>query len=232
MADLLSSLVLPNNNSSQESFHSISSQPPPDINTVPEPTTDTHDSALQAAGLPIYEAESYLTDPKNASLHEKLVNGKKSQPQSSRPARQSSETGAPVSLGSKTSHHVSALMIACQAQGLSPVFEIEGGISQADFGGILRIGSVTIASDERWHSKKEAKEALAEKGLESVKTMEGKREAAGTENGEVKNWVGMLHGESLGCGLSLVQRPSLRSLHSSAAEGSSEYQTDVLCRIS
>lgn len=75
-----------------------------------------------------------------------------------------------------------------------PDFQIDGD-AIADFGGILKIGDVTIASDERWHSKKEAREALAEKGLEAVKDMEAKRKGTSTPAEKDKNWIGMLVGK-------------------------------------
>lgn len=195
MADLLSSLITPSHdNSSQESFHSVSSQPPSHEDTImTETTIDAHDSALQAAGLQIYEVDSYLTTPDNASsLRNRAAKGKKTP--SSKPAQRSSESGEPVSLGSKTSHYVSALNQICQAKGYLPLFEIDGDTSIAEFGGVLRLGDVTVASDERWHSKKEAKEALAEKGMETAIGLKAKEKVAVSGEGEEKNWVGMLLG--------------------------------------
>lgn len=91
---------------------------------------------------------------------------------------------------------MSALNSLCQLKGVVPIFEIDGDISNADFGGVLKIGEITIASDERWHSKKEVKEALAEKGLNAVKTMDAKRKEPGTPGETGRNWVGMLHGKA------------------------------------
>ena len=204
MADLISSLLLPKNgsNGSQESFHSVSSQPPPSSVPIPssqaqEPTPPSSSQAqasyFQAAGLPVYDIDSYLTDPNNAELLKKTPKGNQSQHKTPQRASNSLE---PVLLGSKTSHHVSALNSLCQLKGVMPIFEIDGDISNADFGGVLKIGEITIASDERWHSKKEVKEALAEKGLDAVKTMDAKRKEPGTRGEAGRNWVGMLLGKA------------------------------------
>ena len=66
-------------------------------------------------------------------------------------------------------------------------FEIEG--DKHGFGGWLKVGNEMIGRDERWRSKKDAKEGLAERGLEVVKAMplRGKVTASSQEN-----WIGML----------------------------------------
>ena len=95
-----------------------------------------------------------------------------------------------------------ALNTQCQSKGFLPVFEIEG---ETDFGGVLKLRDVNITSDRRWASKKEAREGLAEKGLETVNGMEAKQRELGTLEGR-KNWVGMLHGKSMGqCTDSLLE---------------------------
>lgn len=197
MADLLQSLVLPN--SSQESFHSSAEHPSPSSPThVPansdilQSSSQSHSSALQAAGLPIYGVDAYLAAPENAALLRPAPNRKNAPTQQPKPEVDSAQ---PVSLGSKSSHHVSALTILCQQKGLVPDFQIDGDVSNADFGGLLKIGDVTIASDERWHSKKEAREALAEIGLETVKGMEAKKTESSTLGVKDKNWIGMLLGK-------------------------------------
>ena len=198
MADLMSSLILPKNgsNGSQESFHSVSSQPPPNSVLMPssqaeEPTSPSSSQAqascFQAAGLLVYDIDSYLTDPKNAELLKKTPKGNQSQHKTPQRASNSLE---PVLLGSRTSYHVSALNSLCQLKGVMPIYEIDGDISNADFGGVLKIGEITIASDERWHSKKEVKEALAEKGLDAVKTMDAERKELGTPGEARRQWFG------------------------------------------
>lgn len=90
MADLTYSLILPKNssNGSQESFYSVSSQPPP--SSIPMPSSQAQEpippfssqaqpSAFQAAGLPVYDIDSYLTDPNNAELLKKTPKGSQSQ---------------------------------------------------------------------------------------------------------------------------------------------------------
>lgn len=51
-----------------------------------------------------------------------------------------------------------------------PEVEI-GAQPDGGFGGRLRVGDTTVISYERWSSKKEAEEALAEKGVPLVKAM-------------------------------------------------------------
>ena len=91
---------------------------------------------------------------------------------------------------------MSALNSLCQLKGVMPIYEIDGDISNADFGGVLKIGEITIASDERWHSKKEVKEALAEKGLDAVKTMDAKRKELATPGEARRQWVGIMNGKA------------------------------------
>lgn len=203
MTDLLGSLVLPNN-SSQDSFHSLAEHPSPTSPTDPSANYDSatpqpsssqsQPSALQAAGLPIYGVDAYLSAPEHAALLHRAPDRKNA------PMRQPNQElgpAQPVSLGSKSSHHTTALNLLCQQKGLTFDFQIDGDASNADFGGSLKIGDLTIASDERWHSKKEAREALSGLALESVKGMDAKRKAPGTPGEKDKNWIGMLVGTCL-----------------------------------
>ena len=201
MADLLDSLVL--RNSSQESFHSSTEHPstssPTDDSAnqnhdpaTPQSSSQSQSSALQAAGFPIYGVDAYLADPKNAALLHRAPDRKNASTKQPEPETNPAQ---PVSLGSKSAHHVTVLNLLCQQKGFVLDFQIDGDASHADFGGFLKIGDVTIASDERWHSKKEAREALAEMGLETVKGMEAKKNEPGTPGKKDKNWIGMLHGK-------------------------------------
>ncbi|KAL2042136.1 hypothetical protein N7G274_005324 [Stereocaulon virgatum] len=201
MANLIGSLVVPEHDTtgSQETFDSASSQPPPSSITEAasqaqkptSPTTSQSQSlAFQTAGLPIHDIDTFLADPSNAELLKKTRKANQLQPKD---AERSSDSVDPVSLGSKTSHHVSALNHLCQLKGISAVFEINEDASHAGFGGVLKIGNVTVTREERWHSKKEAKQALAEKGLEIVQTMEVKGKEPGMSGEVAKNWVGILN---------------------------------------
>ena len=199
MTDLLKSLVLPN--SSQESFHSLAEHFSP---SSPTPSTANHNSAtsqspslsqpsaLQAAGLPIYDVDAFLAAPENATLLHHAPDRKNAPTQQPKAETNPSQ---PVSLGSKSTHHVSTLNMLCQQKGLVPDFQIDGDASNTDFGGFLKIGDVVIARDERWHSKKEAREALAEKGLETVKGMDAEKKAPNTPGVKDKNWIGLLLGQ-------------------------------------
>lgn len=69
-------------------------------------------------------------------------------------------------------------------------FEIDGD-QTGGFAGMVTIGGQTVASEQRWRSKKEAKEGLAELGLPVVREMEAVARAKGG-NGQDKNWVGLL----------------------------------------
>lgn len=202
MTDLLGSLVLPNN-SSQDSFHSLAEHPSPTPPTdpsanhdsaTPQPSSHSPPSALQAAGLPIYGVDAYLSAPENAALLHRAPDRKNP------PMRQPNQDlgpAQPVSLGSKSSHHTTALNLLCQQKGLTLDFQIDGDASNANFGGLLKIDDLTITSDERWHSKKEAREALSGMALETVKGMDAKKKAPGTPGEKDKNWVGMLVGKCL-----------------------------------
>ena len=202
MTDLLEALVLPN--SSQESFHSLVEQhPSPTDNsaphdsapqTPPQSQPEPGPSALEAAGLPIYDVNTYLAAPENAALLHRAPDRKNVPMKQPTPDLDPTQ---PVPLGSKSSHHITALNLLCQQKGLVPDFQIDGNTSLADFGGLLNVGDLTFASDERWHSKKEAREALAEMALEHVKGMEGKKKETGTPGENNNNWIGMLVGMCL-----------------------------------
>lgn len=202
MTDLLESLVLPN--SSQESFHSLAEHSPhpspcPPANgsvnhdpASPQSSAQSQFSALQAAGLEMHDVDTYLADPENAELLHRAPDRKNAPPKQPKPEIDAAQ---PVSLGSKSSHNMTALNLLCQQKGLLLDFQIEGDASNADFGGLLKVGDVTIPGDKRWHSKKEAREALAEKGLEVAQGMEAKKKQLGTPGEKDKNWIGILAGK-------------------------------------
>ena len=202
MSDLLASLLVAKSNSSQESFHSSCSQSPP--SPAPVATSSSSDvnhpassqkqaPAFPDAGFPVTDIDSYLADPKDAASSTPAPDKRSdSQHESTQVTRNQLE---PVSLGSrKPRYHMAALNTLCQTKGLTPIFEIDGLV---DFGGVVKIGGTTITSEERWRSKKDAKEGLAEKSLDVVKTMDAKGKQPETSGEAGKNWVGMLLGESI-----------------------------------
>lgn len=197
MTDLLSSLVVPSPRSSQESFRSLPEQshtsslsPSTSNPQSTSPTSSTFQtSAVQAAGLPISDINTYLAQ--NAHLRSPPAkNAKNAQKQ---PTSACTNPLEPVSLGTKTSFHVAALNTQCQTRGFLPTYEIEG---VTDFGGVLKLRDVTVTSDQRWSSKKEVREGLAEKGMEVLKGIEASKKEPGLPQEVGKNWVGMLHGTS------------------------------------
>ena len=142
-------------------------------------------------GIQVYDVDTYLANPANAPLLESATCN----------IRNENKPLQPVQLATQTSHYVSLLYQECQAKGLKPVFDINGEADKAIFKGVLRIGDSTIALDEQCRSKKEARERLAEKGVDLIRGMEmRKREASSASvesaGGKELNWVGMLQGTS------------------------------------
>lgn len=103
-----------------------------------------------------------------------------------------SEPKIPVS--QTTSHNLPLLHQESQQRGLLPWFEIEGD-QRIGFGGNVTVGDKTITSEERWHTKKAAKEGLAEKAVGIVKAMPLSLKRKGSVGETQENWIGMLHGE-------------------------------------
>lgn len=94
-----------------------------------------------------------------------------------------------------TGHHLPLLYQESQIRGLTPRFEIEGD-QRTGFGGNVKIGEETITAEEKWQTKRAAKEGLAAKAMDIVKTMPSqKRKRSATEVEE--NWIGMLHGAQI-----------------------------------
>ncbi|KAL8729648.1 MAG: hypothetical protein Q9166_004597 [cf. Caloplaca sp. 2 TL-2023] len=176
---------------SHESFHSSHSQPEPMASS--QATTDLHVAALQAAGLPVYDIDAFLNDPRNqGTLASKSPLQKK---QKINQNGSSSLSSTPRQLGApKTTHNVPLLYKLCQERGLALEFQIDGDQFEG-FGGIVKVGGQAIASERRWPNKKEAKEGLAELGVPVVREMRAvsREKSASAEQGEPeKNWVGML----------------------------------------
>lgn len=182
MADLLSSLIVPSSpvatTPPKESPHGAATGP------SEEPPSGSDEAALHADNLVIHDVDAYLNDPKNQALMATIKKNPNTYPATK-----------PVQLGGqKSTYHVSTLYHLCQGRNLVPQFEIE---VQADgrFGGSLRIGSETVHTDEGFLTKKDAKEALAEKGVKLVKGMVSQGNGPGADEGS-KNWIGLLQGAS------------------------------------
>lgn len=135
----------------------------------------------KGAGGTLYpDVESYLMRPEVIAL---LASGAKD--------KEPEPTTTVVS--QTTTHHLPLLHQESQIRGLLPRFEIEGD-QRMGFGGNVAVGDETIKSEQRWKTKKAAKEGLAEKAVGIVKAMPSlKRKRSEGETQE--NWIGMLHGE-------------------------------------
>ncbi|SLM36826.1 Double-stranded RNA-binding domain [Lasallia pustulata] len=182
MADLLRHLIVPG---SPESFHTANSDkapsPPASSETTEEAgltsprsenhcsTATVHTTALQAAGLPVYDIDEYLASPATQAVLDS-----------------STDPTEPVQIGGpKTSHFVPLLNTLCQAKGLTPVYEILA--QDGRFGAKLTVGGETVEREGTWTTKKEAREKLAECGVEVVRDLTPTAASAVT-NGD--NWGG------------------------------------------
>ncbi|KAL8745660.1 MAG: hypothetical protein Q9190_002237, partial [Brigantiaea leucoxantha] len=187
MEELLKTFIV--HKSSQESFYSSHSQP--DSPTVTPSTQSNSDATTKTAGLPIYDVETYLQDPRNQSL---LTGSSTNSPSKGTETTHGPFTG-PVQLGApKTSHYVPSLYRLCLGKGVVPEYEIEGDPGHG-FGGTLKLGNEIITSEERRQNKKEAKEMLAGKAIPTVRQMfQAGRDikSVTTTTTKEKNWVGML----------------------------------------
>ncbi|KAI4114472.1 MAG: hypothetical protein LQ345_004750 [Seirophora villosa] len=176
---------------SNESFYSTHShQETPSLSHVSP--DDIHSAAFEK-GVPIYNVDAYLNDPRNqehgtsppakSPLHKEQKAGDGSA---------SSKPCTPVQLGApRTSYHVTALYQLCQERGLRAEFELDGDHSRW-FGGMVTVGAQTLASEQRWRTKKEAKEGLAELALPVAREMEAVWKQKAEQASQEKNWVGML----------------------------------------
>lgn len=198
MPDLLSSLATANG--SNESFHSVNSLPA--TSTPNQKPLDVHSAALQAAGVPVYDFDAYMNDPSHQLLLQDSVTAKKGKTSS---LRNNSSTGSgsssiePVQLGApKTSQHVKVLYEICQGSGLQLEFKIDG--DNSGFGGWVSVNGEKIEADELWRNKKEAKEGLAEKGMELAQKLAQNPKSAPVPSAAVGpqvNWIGNLLGKKV-----------------------------------
>ena len=170
-------------NSSHESFHSTSSNHPPSTNAAVAHTGIPDDDAA----LQLHDVETFLNEPSTIALLATSASSKKRKTATG----SGSSSAKPIQLGSpKTSHNVSLLYVECQQRGIDPEFEFEG--DQDGFSGSVTISGETLSSDQRWVTKKEAKESLAEKALPFVKAMERHEKISAAPQ---ENWIGKLQGE-------------------------------------
>ena len=190
MPDLLSRLAAANG--FHESFHSSHSSPDAAaaMDQAPVNSANTHIAALQSAGLPVYDVDAYLNDPKNQALLASTSKSKKAV------AAQSSSSGnEPVLLGGpRTSHHIKTLYDICNPKGLQPEFEFEG--DEQGFSGWVSINGETIGTDERWPNKKAVKEALAERAIPLAKSMPVLAVKPAPAAESKVNWIGKLLGKT------------------------------------
>lgn len=151
---------------------------PPSASPTASPAPEV--CSKDATGLPCPTAESYLMHPEVLAL----MAGSPKEP----------KLGTSF-VSQTTSHHLTLLHQESQMRGLTPRFEIEGS-EHKGFGGNVKIGGRTVTTEDRWRSKKAAKQGLAEKALDFVKELPSqkrKRPAAEPE----ESWTGLLHSAQL-----------------------------------
>lgn len=162
--------------SSSESFHSTTSQPSPISGTISGIISGTLSGTISGSPPPP-DTISHVKDK---------------------------QLGVPLTT-TLTIHNVGQLNNQCQALGLNAHYEVDGD-QQTGFGGFLRLGSQTITMDERWPTKKAAREGLAKNGLAVVRDL--KRRKAEDER-SVENWIGLLNSKREKLCYSLSFCPSL-----------------------
>ena len=179
MADIMGTLILPKN-ASQDSFHSTHSQ---SSHFLPNPGPTTVNALI------LQDVDAFLDDCQNEALAKSRASfeataGSKPTPHV--------EPQQPVLIGqTRSSQHIQTLHYLCQQRGIIPEFDLNGGTS-TDWGGWLRINEHNIGSDQRWPTKKAAREGLAEKAIEIVKDIQIM--GAQVRTSSQINWVGRLLG--------------------------------------
>ena len=200
MADLMSSLLTPDGKrleykSSEESFHSITNELPNSSLSRKENkasvTIDNHEpaekgqitSSVHEIGQAV-DVDTFLKSLESSIISKSTYSGTK---------QSSADPLRPVELNTTTNHYVATLNNLCQANGISPIFDINGEADKALFGGTLKVGDQTFTLQTQCRSKKEAKERLAESAIGPVKAM-GPQKRDSTQPDE--NWVGKLQGRA------------------------------------
>lgn len=135
-------------------------------------------------GIPVAQ---YLELPETKELLASITKDKS--------GKSASTSGQPVPLGeARSSHHVVELQQLCQREALISEFDIVG--HSQGWGGALRLGDLTVSSGKKfWPTKKAAKEALAELGLDAL---QGKENLEGAPVKDLKDapeklWASMLY---------------------------------------
>jgi len=225
VAELMKSLIDPKNpqkslhpKSSQESFHSSHSHQSDSTPSAPPSSQAQMQSATPSQqvlpgdsngpGLVLHNVDEFLSradnsvgTPTNGAI--KAPQGKKKSPaQQAAPTPPKpipATTIVPVQVGvPKSSASISRLNTICQQKGLFLDYDIQPTETLTpEFRGTVTIGTQVIVCEETQPSKKDVKQALAEKGLEVAERMEArvKRvEEGGSEVGGTENWIGKLLG--------------------------------------
>ncbi|MCJ1259717.1 hypothetical protein MMC24_007556 [Lignoscripta atroalba] len=177
----------------------------PSSQTEAQPMNN-HALCAQTGGhLPIHDVNAYLNDPANRALLDtkpmkNLPGNDLSKSSNSTTQPPNGSDPSPMQLGApESSLNLSRLYELCQAKGFTPEFTIEEDPNRGQtFTGKLCIGSETIVAQgekDRWNSKKEAKQALALKGLDVVKSLEPRVKRI-DEDVRGENWIGKLQAKT------------------------------------
>lgn len=173
-----------------------------------EPPAQQTFATENGLGPVLHDVDDYLGRPDNHSLLSTSTSRApkpKTQSPAQHPATAPSKakptaTIVPVQVGApKSSASVSRLNTICQQKGLLLDWDIkEAASSPPGFTGTLTIGAETLVLEVAQPSKKDAKQILAEKGVDVAERMEarvrGGSEGAEAGSGANENWIGKLQG--------------------------------------
>lgn len=170
-----------------------------------EPPAQQTFAADNGLGPVLHDVDDYLGRPDNHDLLSTSTS-RAPKPETQSPAQnpaaapskvKPTATIVPVQVGApKSSASVSRLNTICQQKGLLLDWDIkEAASSLPGFTGTLTIGAETLVLEVAQPSKKDAKQILAERGVEVAERMEA-RVRGGSEGGEAgnENWIGKLQG--------------------------------------
>jgi len=197
-----------------------------------EPSSQQTSSSENGHGPVLHDVDDYLGRPDNHSLLSTSTStSSASKPKTKSPAQNSATTPSkpkptativPVQVGApKSSASISRLNTICQQKGLFLDWDIrETESSVPGFRGTLTIGAETLVLEEAQPSKKDARQILAERGVEVAERMEA-RVRGGSEGGEGgsggnENWIGKLLGRFIWL-LLIANRPFHRVPYSTSS---------------